>query len=128
MVKGEFWKEESEAADLEAAESFLSLLLEPSVVSAVLRQLRAAPLTRHRASALLRAGGLAPLKAGDAEVSGLIKQVRRGELLTPVLLLRGYAPDGVPLTVADGYSRICASRQLDPGAAIPCRIADPPGG
>jgi hypothetical protein len=41
-----------------------------------------------------------------------------------VLLVRGRLGAGVPLTVADGYHRICASYHLDENAPIPCRIAD----
>jgi len=33
---------------------------------------------------------------------------------------------GVPLVVADGYHRICASHHLDENADIPCRMADLP--
>ena len=39
-------------------------------------------------------------------------------------MVRGRLRDDVPLTVADGYHRICASHHLDEDADIPCRIAD----
>jgi hypothetical protein len=42
-----------------------------------------------------------------------------------VLLVRGAFGSGVPLTVADGYHRICASYHLDENADIPCRLVDP---
>jgi hypothetical protein len=45
-------------------------------------------------------------------------------LLSPVLLVRGTLRPEVPLIVADGYHRICASYHLDEDADIPCRIAD----
>jgi hypothetical protein len=41
-----------------------------------------------------------------------------------VLLVRGQLTSEVPLTIADGYHRICASYHLDEDADIPCRIAD----
>jgi len=41
-----------------------------------------------------------------------------------VLLVRGRLASSVPLTVADGYHRICASYHLDEDADIPCRVAD----
>jgi len=41
-----------------------------------------------------------------------------------VLLVRGELASEVPLTIADGYHRICASHHLDEDAPIPCRIAD----
>jgi hypothetical protein len=42
-----------------------------------------------------------------------------------VLLVRGrLGAAEVPLTVADGYHRICASYHLNEDADIPCRIVD----
>jgi hypothetical protein len=40
------------------------------------------------------------------------------------LLCRGMLRPEVPLSVADGYHRICAGYHLDEDADIPCRIAD----
>jgi hypothetical protein len=40
------------------------------------------------------------------------------------LLVRGSLASGLPLTVADGYHRICASHYLDEDAEIPYRIVD----
>ena len=53
-----------------------------------------------------------------------LEKVRKGGRLSPVLLVRGVLGSGVPLTVADGYHRICASYHLDEDADIPCRLAD----
>ncbi|HLQ16649.1 MAG TPA: hypothetical protein VK256_12450 [Candidatus Eisenbacteria bacterium] len=41
-----------------------------------------------------------------------------------MLLVRGTLRPEVPLIVADGYHRICASCHLDEDADISCRIAD----
>jgi hypothetical protein len=41
-----------------------------------------------------------------------------------VLLVRGRLDAHIPLTVADGYHRICAGHHLDEDADIPCRIVD----
>jgi len=44
---------------------------------------------------------------------------------SPVLLVRGrLGATEVPLTIADGYHRICASYHLNEDADIPCRIVD----
>ena len=51
---------------------------------------------------------------------------QHGELLSPVLFVRGDASCAAPLLVADGYHRICASYDLDEDADIPCRLADRP--
>ena len=52
--------------------------------------------------------------------------MKKGEKLSPVLLVRGGLYHDRLLTVADGYHRICASYLLDEDADIPCRIADLP--
>ena len=62
-----------------------------------------------------------------SEVSNLrndLKKVKDGKKLSPVLLVRGQLTSDVPLTIADGYHRVCASWHLDEDADIPCRIVD----
>ena len=51
---------------------------------------------------------------------------RFGKKLSPVVLVIGELHDERPLTVADGYHRICASYHLDPDALVPCQIVDLP--
>ena len=41
--------------------------------------------------------------------------------------MRGDFRRGVPLTIADGYHRICASYHLDENADIPCHLVDHKG-
>jgi hypothetical protein len=53
-----------------------------------------------------------------------LKKITQGRLLSPVLCVRGMMRAGMPLIVADGYHRICASYHLDEDADIPCRITD----
>ena len=62
---------------------------------------------------LSRGGGLPELD---------LAKVAKGQLLSPVLLVRGRLTAHVPLTVADGYHRICPSYHLDEKADIPCLI------
>jgi hypothetical protein len=55
--------------------------------------------------------------------------VAAGRKLSPVLVVRGCVATGRPLTVADGYHRICASYHIDEDADIPCHLVDlPPSG
>lgn len=56
-----------------------------------------------------------------------LAKVAKGQALSPVLVVRGDLAGGAPLTVADGYHRICASHSLDEDADIPCRMVDFPG-
>ena len=69
---------------------------------------------------LINGTDLAGCKAGD------LKKIRKGKALSPVLLLRGDAATGTPLTVADGYHRICASWYRDENVLIACRIVSLP--
>jgi hypothetical protein len=78
----------------------------------------------RKAKDLLRASGLDALPRDNTHVAKDLDKVRAGERLSPVLLVRGDLSHGVPLVVADGYHRICASYHLDENADIPCRIVD----
>ena len=120
----EHWKDEPEDHDFPAAADYLSLLLPAKAVAATVAKLRTADTQRHKAKNLIRSGRLTLLPVDDPEVVADLKKVAKGEHLSPVLLVRGRADKGVPLTVADGYHRICASYHIDENAEIPCRIAD----
>ena len=118
------WKDEPDDHDYPAAEDYLSLLTPPARAKQVVRRLRVAPLMRRKAKDLLRASGLLVLPPENVHVAGDLKKVTSGKKLSPVLLVRGHLSSEVPLTVADGYHRICASYHLDEDADIPCRIVD----
>ncbi|HVB13539.1 MAG TPA: hypothetical protein VNH38_02130 [Candidatus Dormibacteraeota bacterium] len=126
MAKKEHWKVDPEPHDFPAAGDFLSMTLGRADVLSVVRRLKAASLTHRMATDLLRASRLPLLPADDHEVARDLKKVRRGEFLSPVLLVRGHLPGNQPLTIADGYHRVCASYHLDEDATIPCRIVDGP--
>ena len=117
----EHWKDEPEEHDFPAAEAYLSLTFSESEAAAIVEALRGAVTTRRKAKDLLRAARLELLPEDDPEVAKDMKKVTSGEALSPVLLVRG-----VPLVVADGYHRICASYHLSEGAEIACRLVDAP--
>ena len=123
MVK-EHWKSEPDEHDFPAASDYLSLVLPGAAVDRAVSALRAAPLTHRKAKDLLRASGLALLPPDNIHVRKDLEKVAGGQMLSPVLLVRGSLDGGWPLIVADGYHRICASHQLDENADIPCRIVD----
>jgi hypothetical protein len=125
-MKKEHWKTDPDPHDFPAASDYLSMTLGRTDVQAVVRKLKAATLTHRMAKDLLRASRLPLLAADDHEVVRDLKKVRKGELLSPVLLVRGHLPQDVPLTIADGYHRVCASYHLDEDATIPCRLVDGP--
>ncbi len=122
----ELWKAAPAAHDFDAAADYLSLLFDATAVRAIVRRLRAATPTTKKAKDLLRASGLPLLPADDGEMNKDLKKVKKGEKLSPVLLVRGGLYHDRMLTVADGYHRICASYHINEDEDIPCRIADLP--
>ena len=50
--------------------------------------------------------------------------MKRGEPLAPVLLVRGGLEACRPLTIADGYHRVCASYHIDEDVVIPARMVE----
>jgi hypothetical protein len=121
------WKNEPDDHDYPAAADYLSLLMPAKAAADISDRLRAAPLTHRKAKDLLRASQLPILGADNVHVAGDLHKVAKGTALSPVLLVRGDLTTSIPLTVADGYHRICASHHLDEDADIPCRIVDPAG-
>jgi len=127
-LPAEHWKEEPDDHDYPAAGDYLGLLLGDHDVATVVDALRAAPITHRKAKDLLRASRLDLLPTDNVHVAEDLAKVRHGERLSPILLVRGQVGADVPLTVADGYHRICASYHIDENSDIPCRIVDGPHG
>jgi hypothetical protein len=118
-VAGEHWKDEPEAQDFPAAESYLSLLIGSAAAAKLVKALRKEQTLLHFAAKdILRAAGLPLLAPDDFEVAADLEKVKAGSKLSPVLLVQG-----IPLWVADGYHRVCASYHLDEKTQVPCRMA-----
>jgi hypothetical protein len=118
VVAGEHWKAEPDAHDFPAAESYLSLLVGDVAAAKLAKALRKEPTLRHYAAKdILRAASLPMLAPGDVEVAADLDKVQMGRKLSPVLLVQG-----IPLWVADGYHRVCASYHLDAKTLVPCRM------
>ncbi len=114
----EHWKDEPEAQDFPAAESYLSLLIGPAAAAKLVKALRKQQTLQHYAAKdILRAAGLPLLSPDDSEVSEDLGKVKAGRKLSPVLLV-----EGIPLWVADGYHRVCASYHVDEKTPVPCRM------
>lgn len=124
MSPKEHWKDEPDDHDFPAAADYLSLLLPEPSVRELMEALRSAPSCHRKAKDLLRASRLELLPAENPHVARDLKKVRKGQRLSPVLLVRGNLLADTPLTVVDGYHRICASYHLDEDADIPCRLVD----
>jgi hypothetical protein len=121
----EHWKTTPDEHDYPAARAYLGLLTKPKTAKAVAKALKHAPLQTAKAKDLLRASQLPILPTDDAEVRKDLTKADDGQKLSPVLLVRGEL-GAWPLTVADGYHRICASYHLSDDADIPYRMVDLP--
>ncbi|GAC1325722.1 MAG: hypothetical protein NVSMB2_24420 [Chloroflexota bacterium] len=118
------WKVEPDEHDYAAAKTYLSLFLPPDVAANIAERLRGAPIQYFKAKDLLRASRLKKLSPDNVLVAAELRKIKRGERLSPVLLVRGQLMRGILLTVADGHHRICASYAADEDADIPCRLVD----
>jgi len=114
------WLAKPENHDYQAAEDYLSLIMSPKQAAESRQKLSDArgDVTHRKAKDILRASQLALLGQDNKHVAADLAKVKAGEALSPILLLRGQ--DGHPLTVADGYHRVCASYWVDENTDIPC--------
>jgi len=119
----EHWKDEPEEHDYPAAFDYLSLIMTKKEADDVVERLRKAEVVRRKGKDVLRASGLPFLPRDNKHVAADLAKVADGQRLSPVLLVRGRLADRMPLVVADGYHRVCASYWIDEDAEIPCKLA-----
>ena len=123
MSKQEHWLDDVEEHDYAAAQEYLSLLMPDGDAEALSRVLRSSAEIRwFKAKDILRASGLPALPESNAHVSKDFRKIKDGEKISPILLLRGNPFTPLPLIIADGYHRVCASYLLDENAEIPAKI------
>jgi hypothetical protein len=112
------WSDAPDPHDFPSASSYLSLLVGPASAAKLTKALqKSRSLDHFAAKDILRAAALPLLSSDDPEVAEDLAKVSSGEKLSPVLLV-----EGIPLWIADGYHRVCASYHLDEKSAVPCRI------
>src|SRR5271154_7153651 len=102
------WNKRPEAQDYEGACRFLTLICTPVEMRKIVKAYRRATPSMFAAKDLLRASAMPLLAKDETQVDSDLKRIRKGKPLAPVLLVRGDAFGAVPLTIADGYHRICA--------------------
>jgi hypothetical protein len=116
------WLDEPEDHDYDAAADYLGMLAEPAVVAATVAALKGAKPVQRKAKDILRAAQLALLPENNAHVRADLAKIGDGKRLSPILLVRGRYEHNVPMQVADGYHRVCASYLTDENTPIPCRL------
>ena len=126
-VAAEHWSEEPEEHDYPAAAAYLSLICDPTEVRRLVAALKRRPSCTTRPRICCGPRAWRCCRSDNAHVAADLAKVGRGEPLSPVLLVRGDFRRGVPLTIADGYHRVCASYHLDENADIPCHLVDHKG-
>lgn len=117
------WLEKPEAHDFPAAADYLTMLADPPTVKKVVKKLKAGTVTHRKAKDILRAARLGLLPPDNPHVAADLTKIEKGQPLSPILLVRGDFAAGVPLQIADGYHRVCASYHTDENTDIPVVIA-----
>jgi hypothetical protein len=116
------WLDAPEDHDYDAASDYLTMLATKSEVAATVAALKAAKATTRKAKDILRAAQLPLLPESNAHVRSDLAKISDGAKISPILLVRGEIHAGVPLQIADGYHRVCASYLTDENTDIPCRL------
>ncbi len=114
------WLAAPEAHDYPAAFSYLNLIYDDATAKIFVGKLKSAPMVQFKAKDIFRASGLSLLGTSNSHVVKNQKKIRRGEKLSPLLLVRDTTIGR--LVIADGYHRICAVYTFDEDATVPCKI------
>ncbi len=120
------WLKDVTEHDYPSAANYLGLIADGQTVDDLVARLKTAPIEMHRANDVLRAARLELLPLGDPSVKRDLGKVLTGNRWSPVLVVRGDVLQNAPLTIADGYHRVCASFHLSEDTYVPCKIVDLP--
>lgn len=115
------WGKRVAPEDFDSARRYLGLLFRPEDAQTLTASLRDATIQKFPAKDVLRATGTEPKPKTDPDVAKQLKKIKRGERLSPVLLVR--VPNEARLLVADGYHRVCAAYLRNEDEPVPCQIA-----
>jgi len=117
------WLEKPEVHDFPAAVDYLSMLADSLTVKKVTKRLKAGTVEHRKAKDILRAAQLSLLPVDNPHVAADLAKIQQGSSLSPILLVRGDFTAGIPLQIADGYHRVCASYHTDENTDIPIILA-----
>ena len=121
-MAGVQWLGKPEAHDFPAAADYLALLANVKSVTKLTEKLKAGAIKYKKAKDILRAAQLSLLPVDNPHVAADLSKIEKGQALSPILLVRGDFTTGVPLQIADGYHRVCASYHTDENTDIPVVI------
>ncbi len=116
------WGTKPDEHDYPAASDYLALLAKAGQVKKIVAALKEAPIVYKKAKDLLRASRLALLPPDNPHVRSDLDKINQGKQLSPILVVRGDLTHDVPLQIADGYHRVCASYHTDENTDIPVKI------
>lgn len=116
------WKNSPEAKHYQASHDFLSLIYPANHVTAIVARLQANKICHFKAKDIIRASGLTPLSASNANVQKNLKKIGENMPLTPVLLVQDSINGKV--IIADGYHRTSAVYTYDEDVEIACKITN----
>ena len=114
------WLSEVEEHDYPAAESYLSIIYAEDKVSELVAKLRDAAIVKFKAKDIFRASQLSLLGISNSHVEKDRKKIRKGDSLSPLLLVRDEV--NTKVIIADGYHRLCAVYGFDEDELIHCKI------
>ncbi|MBC7503708.1 hypothetical protein H7169_01955 [Candidatus Gracilibacteria bacterium] len=116
------WLDFPEEHDYPAAGDYLRLLFPNDIIEGYIGRLQGADISMFKAKDIFRASCLSLLGVSNMHVKRDQKKIKKGILLSPLLLVRD--PRTSRVIIADGYHRLCAIYSLDEDAMIPCQITD----
>src|SRR5246127_2191058 len=116
------WLAKPESHDYDAGADYLSMVAEHERVEKTVAALQDAKTIYRKAKDILRAARLSLLPENNPHVRSDLAKISAGKKLSPILLVRGAAIGSMPLEIADGYHRVCASYITDENTDIPCRL------
>lgn len=116
------WLEECEEHNYPAAESYLSLIMQPGRAKEIAALLQKVGFEEFKAKDIARASGIKLLTKENDHVEKDLKKIDADKPLSPILLVRDIRDSKV--IIADGYHRLSAVYIADEDALIPCKIVD----
>jgi disulfide oxidoreductase YuzD len=116
------WFDKPEEHNYPAAESYLSLIIDPDDAEKIVNSLRKSKIHYFKAKDIFRSSKLSMLGVSNSHVDKNIDKIEEGDELSPILLVRDV--NMRMIIIADGYHRMCGVYHYDEDAIIPCQITN----